>query len=465
MGTARRRLGLLFLAALMATAPGTHAGITSAYRRKLEATADMPFDADVFRLPPGYNAPQQVHITLGDQAGTAMTVSWVTASEPGSSTVRYGRGSPDPRKMKLSARGTRTRYSYVNYTSGFIHHCTLTGLKHGAKYYYAMGFGHTVRSFSFTVPPKPGPDVPFKFGLIGDLGQTFDSNSTLSHYESNGGAAVLFVGDLSYADTYPLHDNRRWDSWARFVERSVAYQPWLWTTGNHELDYAPELGETTPFKPFTHRYPTPHRAAGSTEPFWYSVKIASAHVIVLASYSAYGKYTPQWTWLQDELKKVDREVTPWLVVLMHSPWYNSNGYHYMEGETMRVQFESWLVDAKVDVVLAGHVHSYERSKRFSNVEYDIVNGKATPVRNLHAPVYINIGDGGNIEGVANNFTKPQPAYSAFREASFGHATLEIMNRTHAYYAWHRNHDGAMAAAADSVWLTNRYWMPTHDDSI
>lgn len=64
-----------------------------------------------------------------------------------------------------------------------------------------------------------------------------------------------------------------------------------------------------------------------------------------------------------------------------------------------------------------------------------------------------------------SFTKPQPAYSAFREASFGHATLEIMNRTHAYYAWHRNHDGAMAAAADSVWLTNRYWMPTHDDSI
>jgi acid phosphatase type 7 len=41
----------------------------------------MPTDADVFRVPPGYNAPQQqqVHITLlGDQAGTAMTVSWVT---------------------------------------------------------------------------------------------------------------------------------------------------------------------------------------------------------------------------------------------------------------------------------------------------------------------------------------------------------------------------------------------------
>jgi hypothetical protein len=72
---------------------------------------------------------------------------------------------------------------------------------------------------------------------------------------------------------------------------------------------------------------------------------------------------------------------------------------------MRVQFERWLVDAKVDLVLAGHVHSYERSRRFSNVAYDIVNGKATPVRNLDAPMYINIGDGGNIEGIANKYVQ------------------------------------------------------------
>ena len=284
----------------------------------------------------------------------------------------------------------------------------------------------------------------------------------MSHYEQNGGDAVLYVGDLSYADNHPLHDNNRWDTWGRFAERSAAYQPWIWTAGNHELDFAPELGETTPFKPFAHRYPTPHRAAGSTEPFWYSVRLGSAHVVVLASYSAYGKYTPQWAWLQAELRRVDRKVTPWLVVLMHSPWYNSNGYHYMEGETMRVQFERWLVDARADLVLAGHVHAYERSHRVSNVAYDVVNGKSTPARDAAAPVYVTIGDGGNIEGIADNFTQPQPSYSAFREASFGHATLDIRNRTHAYYAWHRNQDGAKVVA-DGVWLANRYWLPTQDD--
>jgi acid phosphatase type 7 len=58
---------------------------------------------------------------------------------------------------------------------------------------------------------------------------------------------------------------------------------------------------------------------------------------------------------------VDREKTPWLIVLMHSPMYNSNEAHYMEGESMRAAFEKWFVKYKVDLVFAGHVHAYERS--------------------------------------------------------------------------------------------------------
>ena len=39
-----------------------HGGTTSRFVRRLEATADMPLDSDVFRVPPGCNAPQQVRI-------------------------------------------------------------------------------------------------------------------------------------------------------------------------------------------------------------------------------------------------------------------------------------------------------------------------------------------------------------------------------------------------------------------
>ncbi|KAK1271855.1 Purple acid phosphatase 2 [Acorus gramineus] len=420
-------IGFVFLSLVWVS----YGGITSEFVRKVEKAIDMPLDSDVFRVPHGYNAPQQVHITQGDHEGAGVIVSWVTPSEPGSSVVLYGTAE---NKRAFHAKG-----------------------KFDTLYFYEVGIGMSPRQFWFRTPPKPGPDVPYTFGLIGDLGQSHDSNTTLSHYEANPkGQAVLFVGDLSYADNYPNHDNVRWDTWARFVERSVAYQPWIWTAGNHEIDFAPEIGETKPFKPYTHRYHTPYRASDSTSPLWYSIKRASAHIIVLSSYSAYGKYTPQFKWLEEEFSKVNRSETPWLIVLMHSPWYNSYYYHYMEGETMRVMYEPWFVQHKVDVVFAGHVHAYERSERVSNIAYNIVNGKCSPVSDESAPVYITIGDGGNLEGLATNMSEPQPKYSAYREASFGHAIFDIKNRTHAYYGWHRNQDGA-AVVADSMWFYNRYW--------
>uniref|UniRef100_A0A6N2L4H2 Purple acid phosphatase n=1 Tax=Salix viminalis TaxID=40686 RepID=A0A6N2L4H2_SALVM len=450
-------LFLVFNAAVLC-----HGGKTSSFVRKVEKTVDMPLDSDVFKVPPGYNAPQQVHITQGDHAGKAVIVSWVTANEPGSKKVIYWSENSEHKK---EAEGKVYTYEFYNYKSGYIHHCTIRNLEFNTKYYYVVGVGHTERQFWFTTPPAVGPDVPYTFGLIGDLGQSYDSNITVTHYENNPtkGQAVLFVGDLSYADNYPNHDNVRWDTWGRFVERSAAYQPWIWTAGNHEIDFVPEIGETIPFKPYTNRYQVPYRASQSTAPFWYSIKRASAYIIVLSSYSAYGKYTPQYKWLEQELPKVNRSETPWLIVLMHSPWYNSYNYHYMEGETMRVMYEAWFVKYKVDVVFAGHVHAYERSERVSNIAYNIVNGKCVPVRDQTAPVYITIGDGGNLEGLATNMTYPQPEYSAYREASFGHAIFDIKNRTHAFYGWHRNQDG-YAVEADTMWFSNRYWHPVDDST-
>ncbi|CAA6653729.1 unnamed protein product [Spirodela intermedia] len=427
-------LGLVVLALLLNAAALCRGGVTSRFVRLQEKAVDMPLNADVFRIPPAIMLPSRylhlslslslslsllcdslVHITQGDYEGRAIIVSWITPAQPGSS----------------AAVGIVLRYMFHNYTSGFIHHCLLKDLEYDTQYFYMVGIGQSPRTFWFRTPPK-----------------SFDSNKTLAHYEANPkkGQTVLFVGDLSYADTYPNQDNVRWDTWGRFVERSTAYQPWIWTAGNHEIHFAPEL--------------VLRALSGlrSIAPFWYSIRRASAHIIVLASYSAYGKYTPQYKWLEEELPRVNRSETPWLIVLMHSPWYNSYNYHYMEGETMRVMFEPWFVKYKVDLVFAGHVHAYERSHRVSNIAYNIVNGKCTPVRDQSAPVYITIGDGGNLEGLATNMTEPQPGYSAFREASFGHAVLDIKNRTHAHYGWHRNQDGA-AVEADSLWIYNRVWNP------
>jgi hypothetical protein len=123
----------------------------------------------------------------------------------------------------------------------------------------------------------------------GDLGQSYDSVTTLEHYAQSSGKCLLYVGDLSYADNYPFYYQVRWDTWSRLIESSAAYQPWIWTSGNHEIEFLPEVGETKIFKSFKARFPTPYKASNSTSPLWYSIKRGSAHIIVLASYSSYGE--------------------------------------------------------------------------------------------------------------------------------------------------------------------------------
>ncbi|KMZ73447.1 Purple acid phosphatase [Zostera marina] len=333
-------------------------GITSSFVRSQWPSVDIPLDNEVFAIPKCYNAPQQVHITQDDYDGKAVIISWVTMEEPGFNEVSYGLSE---HHYDSSSYGEVNNYTFYNYKSGFIHHCLIDGLLYDTKYYYKIGSGDSVREFSFKTPPKIDPDTPYVFGIIGDLGQTYNSLSTLEHYMQSEGQAVLFVGDLSYADKCEYNDGNRWDSWGRLVENITAYQPWIWTAGNHEIEYQPELEETDSFKPYLHRYTTPFKACGSSSSLWYGIRRASAHIIVLSSYSSFVKYSAQWKWLEAEFERVDREKTPWLIVLMHAPLYNSNKAHYMEGESMRSAFEAWFIRYKVDLVFAGHVHAYERS--------------------------------------------------------------------------------------------------------
>ena len=99
----------------------------------------------------------------------------------------------------------------------------------------------------------------------------------------------------------------------------------------------------------------------------------------------------------------------------------------IEAERARKALEQTLYDAGVDLILNGHVHSYERSHPVLN--YGL---------NDCAPVHIVVGDGGNYEGpYGESWMVPQPAYSAFREGSFGAGSLVIHNDTHASWEWRR----------------------------
>ncbi|KAM1208005.1 hypothetical protein ACFX2J_013717 [Malus domestica] len=336
---------------------------------------------------PGSASPQQVHISVVGE--DKMRVTWIT-DIPSPATVVYG---TSPGAYESTATGNTSSYTHgIIYTSGDIQDVVIGSLKPNTQYYCRCGSSHSDPEFSFKTPPAA---FPITFAVVGDLGQTEWTSSTLQHIAKTNHDMLLLPGDLSYADLR----QSKWNSFGPLVQPLASQRPWMVTQGNHEVEKIPIFH--------------PH---------------------------AFTAYNARISGLQANLGKVDRGRTPWIVVLIHAPWYNSNKAHQGESESvdMKEAMEDLLYQASVDVVYAGHVHAYERFDQANNC----------------SPVHITIGDGGNREGLASKYLNPKPEISSFKEASFGHGQLVVVNATHEQWTWHRNEDSE-TNASDSIWLTSR----------
>ncbi|WOG92087.1 hypothetical protein DCAR_0311345 [Daucus carota subsp. sativus] len=379
-----------------------------------------------FRSKSSSKLPQQVHISLA--GNNYMRVSWVTTDKSSPSTVEYGKS---PGEYSSIAEGETTSYKYLFYKSGTIHHSVIGPLEPNSIYYYRCGGQGP--EFQLKTPPSK---FPITFAVAGDMGQTGWTKSTLDHIGQCNYDVHMLPGDLSYAN-YLQH---RWDSFGELVQPLASARPWMVTEGNHEEESIPLLKDG--FESYNARWKMPFEESGSSSNLYYSFEVAGVHAIMLGSYADYEEDSDQYSWLKADLLKVDRKRTPWLLALFHVPWYNSNTAHQREGDRMMSAMEPLLYAAGADIVLAGHVHAYERSKR-------VYQGKSDPCGAVH----ITIGDGGNQEGLANKYKDPVPEWSVFREASFGHGELKMVNSSHAFWSWHRNDDDE-PVRSDQVWITS-----------
>lgn len=386
--------------------------------------------------------PQQVHTSLaGDKH---MRITWLTNDESSPSIVKYG---TSPGKYSYVSHGESTSYNYLLYKSGKIHHTVIGPLEPNTSYYYKCG--DEGLEFNLKTPPSK---FPITFAVAGDLGQTGWTKSTLDHIDQCKYDVHMLPGDLSYADYF----QRRWDSFGDLVQPLASTRPWMVTQGNHEKENIPFFKDG--FESYNARWKMPFEESASNSNLYYSFEAAGVHVNMLGSYADYDQNSDQYSWLKADLSKVDRKRTPWLVVLFHVPWYNSNTAHQGEGDAMMSAMEPLLYAAGVDIVFSGHVHAYERTNR-------VYRGKSDPCGAVH----ITIGDGGNKEGLASKYKSPSPEWSVFREASFGHGELRMENSSHAFWSWHRNDDDE-PVRSDQVWiqsLTSSGCMAkkTHDDDL
>ncbi|KAL2933685.1 Purple acid phosphatase 22 [Bienertia sinuspersici] len=371
----------------------------------------------------------QVHISL---AGNGyVRISWITTYKMATSVVEYGCKAGSYNEY---IQGDNFSYHYYSYVSGKIHYVTIGPLSPSTTYYYRVGGAGS--EFSFRTPPAA---FPAEFVLVGGLGQTQWTKATLERINHKCYDALLAVGGLSYADGH----QSLWDSFGQFIEPYASQRPWMVTPGKNEIEGVCTLSKgPQPFKAFNARWLMPYHESGSASNLYYSYDVAGAHFISLASYADFDVSSGQYEWLKADLTSIDRVKTPWVIVIVNTPWYTSNVAYKGEGESMRKALEKLLYTARVDLVFASRVNAYERFARVYDNKPDSC-----------APVYITLGDAGFKPTF--EFEQSAPSTSLHRELTFGHGRLRIYDKKKAHFAWYRTEDESdYGNPSDEVWLTS-----------
>ncbi|KAK3445123.1 hypothetical protein EUGRSUZ_B02787 [Eucalyptus grandis] len=408
---------------------------------------DLPMDDPRLKKNVTSSFPEQISLALSSDP-SSMWVSWITGdAQIGKNVTLLDPSSVTSEVWYSTESGNQLSpfEGLLNYTSGIIHHVRLEGLKSATTYYFKCGDSSVPAmsdEYSFKTMPSPSPNAyPTCIAVIGDLGLTSNSSTTIDHVIKNDPALVLMVGDLTYAN--------------QFMEPLTSRMPMMVIEDNHEIE--PQVDGIT-FQSYLTRFAIPSEESHSNSSFYYSFNAGGIHFIMLGAYVDYNTTGTQYSWLMDDLHRVNRSLTPWVVAAWHPPWYNSYNSHYQEFECMRQEMEALLINTKsisCSMAMMNRVYSYTLDPC--------------------GPLYITIGDGGNIEKVDVDFAddpgkcpkpednKPefgglcplnfsngpakgkfcwskQPEWSAYRESSFGHGILKIVNSTYALWTWHGNQD-------------------------
>ncbi|MEE2811781.1 MAG: metallophosphoesterase family protein [Candidatus Thermoplasmatota archaeon] len=332
----------------------------------------------------GSTQPQQIHLQMTDDA-TVMNVIWATESRSTGEVEWNGQTA------------TSTDYCY-NHDMAF-HMASMTNLVPGEEVTYRVGSGGDW-SEEFTFTPIDSSAKHFEWISIADHGDSSEGLDVTEAIIADDSAQMVTVsGDIAYADG----EQSAWDYWFQEQQDSMTNIPWVTAVGNHENE--PGYG----FVPYEHRFDSDGQT--ESEIFWYSRDFPGVHMVFMSTEHDYSAGSAQFSWLEQDLSSVNRDVTPFVIVYGHKPMYSSNSYHGSEVE-LRGALEAMYVEQGVDLVIAGHDHFYERTWPVSG-EIVLDMGQENRFARGHAPIHLVIGIAGR--SAYEELDEPQPEWSAYRE--------------------------------------------------
>ena len=308
---------------------------------------------------------------IGSDGSASITRGpYLQTGTPNSTVVRWRTNVATNSRVSIGTTQGSLTSNFDNATLTTEHEVAVSGLSPATKYFYSVGTtsqplaGNDANHF-FITSPTGGTSVPTRIWVLGDSG-TADANAQavrnayLNFTPTIPTNLWLMLGDNAYENgTDSEYQAAVFDMYPTILRQSV-----LWPTiGNHDTAHSANPPASLPyFAMFT--LPTNAEAGGmasGTEKY-YSFDYGNIHFICLDSMSSDRSATgPMATWLRADLASSTRQ---WTIAFWHHPPY-SKGSHNSDTESnlvqMRQTFLPILEEAGVDLVLAGHSHSYERS--------------------------------------------------------------------------------------------------------
>jgi hypothetical protein len=285
-----------------------------------------------------------------------VTIMWESATNH-PAIVRYGQGrkldqaaeAPAPRQLKgittvtksatvpaasPGAAPVKTNITILQTNTFFVYETTLSGLEAGRRYSYEVevaGAHSPRRSFkTFSANPEA-----VRFLVYGDSRSNPKIHANLARqFRRHEPEFILHTGDLVGRGAEYSQWLREFFAPLRDVIDEVPFFP---SIGNHE-------GDGTNYLAYFH-LPGKER--------WYSLDIGPVHVLAL-DFHYEASTNEQFEFARQDLAQTQ---APWKLVLLHYPVFNLGGHATAWGHT---NYLPLFHQTKVDLVLAGHSHIYER---------------------------------------------------------------------------------------------------------
>lgn len=249
--------------------------------------------------------------------------------------------------------------SVTEVASSTEHAVRLSSLTASTRYFYEIELDGVLAvggpEYRFRTHPMPGTIEGFRLFAWGDSGTGGSGQFNVANRMANqvGDATLsLILGDIIYPDGEPQdYDPKFFRPYASLLRRQVIWP----VVGNHDVHFDPTGG------PWIDAYLTPANNPANTE-LYYSFDYGNAHFVVLDTHvNSYSASSAQLQWAAADLSA---STATWKLVAFHVPPYT--GGTHLDSSSVKNSIVPMLERQGVDVVFAGHSHSYERTFLLSN---------------------------------------------------------------------------------------------------